>query len=441
MCFKKEPTPQDPVSEAAKPYLSGKKPFLSLDFTNYRDREIALYCLKRNIAFLQVLDKTQPTHVSLLASWIDQDFSNYIHIYNYKLSTPALLERYLFIKFRATKSYDDDLTLMHSLKNKMMLCYRYTTKKGETISYFDTSLGVPTPLVITADMRLKMMNADDFINALDYHITILDLPLAFEKVRSVINKSIRDALLGFIAENNLTYYQLPQYYSELNSAVSDALDIALKAFGLSVVDLDILDISISNNTQDLFEKQYFAISEARRVKEYEFAMEETALNLYEKKAEIHNKYPEFPVTLTEAEKDFALNRYLNRNGIDTSLSAEIRKKHLDDPDDRRHEGTLTKGKTTKPQAPTPSKFKKAYFIALVIMLLVSISICFGSVAGGLIAIGITALIFGIIAIVKYPAFLKTDNLAENAAYMKQLEDYGREQSALLADDDINDDAE
>ncbi len=438
MCFKKDPTPQDPISEAAKPYLTGKKPFLNLDFTNYRDREIALYCLKRNTALLQQLDKEQASHVSLLSSWIDKDFSNYIHIYNFKLSTPALLERYLYLKFRATKSYDTDLSLMHSLKGKMMLCYRYTTKKGETISYFDNSLGVPTPLLVTADLRLKMINPDAFITALDYHITILDLPLAFDKIHAVINKSIRDSLLRFIMDNHLTYYQLPQFYSELNAAVADNLNVALKTYGLEVVDLNILDISISNNTQELFEKQYFAISEARRVKEYEYAMEETALNLYEKKAEIHNKFPEFPVTLTEAEKDFALNRYLNRNGIDTSLSAEIRKKHLESPDEVRHEGTLTKGKTTKPPILQPSNFKKVYFIALVIMLLVSISICFGSVAGGLIAIGITALIFGIIAVAKYPAFLKTENQDDNSAYLRQLEDYGREAED---GDDVGGDAE
>ena len=426
---------QEEIKEAAGAYLSGEKPFLSLDLKDTRGREIALYCLTRNTLFLKQLDKTTPVHLSLLANWIDRDYSNFIHIYNNKLSTTALLERYLYRKFKATIPNNSDISIMYSLNGKILVSYRYSTKRGETVSYFDTSLGVPTPLTVTANLRTKIVDADSFIKSLDYHISILDLPLAYEKINTTVGKTIRNVLLDFIIEKDLSYYQLPQYYSEINSKIITELNQNCAEMGLEIADFNILDIAIPNNTQEMFERQYFAISEAKKVKEYEYALEESALILYEKKAEIHNKYPDFPVSLTEAEKDFALNRYLNRNGIDTALSAEIRSKALANPDEQ-PEGTLTTAKTTKTQPSAESHFKTIYFTLFLLALFASCLSCIGSVAAGLIAIGFTVLLFGIIAIVAYPRFLDKKKETDRQGYIKQLNiNQNDNDNADAADDD------
>ena len=420
----------------AQPFLEGKKDFLTLKFNESKDRKVALYCLGQKKSFLDKLNKTEPQHLALLTAWVMEDFSNYIHIYKKNLSTPALLELYLYSKFKNTNPENSGIVLLRSLKKRPLICYRYKTKKGETISYMDSALNVPTLLTVTADVKFKVVDPERLIEYVDYDITIIDLSTTVDRINGIVNKVIRDTLLKCIVDNKLNYYELPQHYSELNEQLADNLEVDLSEMGVEPVSVSILDISIPNNTSELFEKQNFAIAEAERAKKYEYRIEGLALDLYEKKAEIHSKYPEFPVSLTEAEKDFALNRYLNRNGIDTTLSTEIAKKKLEAQREQ-GSGTVTNAKDNKPIKPVKpnisNSFKKGFFGLFFLLLVASCLVCIGSVPGGLIAIGVTVFIFGAIAVVKLPD-LKTNpaNHPEMQKYYKALEEYERDMEAWQA---------
>ena len=234
---------------------------------------------------------------------------------------------------------------------------------------------------------------------------------------------------------------MPQKYTDLSQRIKESLQNALELAGLFVEEVIIKDITIPNNTSDRLEKQFFAIAEAERVKKYEYSMEEISLSLYEKKAKIHEQYPNFPITLTESEKDFALNRYLRRKGEDISLLADIDKEQLEKSIEQ-GSGTITKAKLNAPIPPIepkkPSSFRKIYIILTIIALVFSGIMFAVSLIAGLVLLGITILIAGILGAVKLNA-LKEGKKESQAyeEYKKLYKEYEEEYAAYNASKNDN----
>lgn len=423
----------DDIHTRALPYLERKKPISSLNFKEPMDQSIVKYLLDRRPGFISELNPNDPLHVNLLKGWVTEDYANYISIVNNGFESVELLAIYLFLKFKSAKS--NKYSIMRSFTKQTVISYRYETKKGETIAYFDKTLGVPSILKVVADVKIKITNPDYLLKAVDIDIAMVDLFMVMDHVNRIFNDTLRDCTLEYIIKNGLSYYQLSQHYTALSNIALHAMNAAFEKEGLQVADVSIVDITIPNNTNEMFERQFFAIAEAKRVKDFENKQAQASLELYEKKAAIHSKYPEFPVTLTESEKDFALNRYLKRNGIDKKLVANIKSDELAEKEEQ-SEGTLTAGKLVKPVAPIPPKassFRKVYFILLIVCIIISSVMFVAGVGAALISYGVTMLIFGLIAVVNMNA-LKHGKQDEKAAaeYQKQYEEYKREYANYMA---------
>ena len=431
------------IESLAAPYLLGKKKFNELNLRTLQGVEVAKYCLSHNNAFIKELDPKNPTHISLLQSWITPSVQYPNALGNYKIiskyiKSTALLDHYLYLKFGQSKSEQKDVSILKSFNNNIVIGYRYKTRKGETLAYFDKALGVPTVLTIAADLKVKIINSQKLVESIDINTMSVDLRITVEFIDNKVSKVLRDSLLGFLKAHELSYYELSQYYSLISEQAISTLNKDFEEAGLLVSYLNIIDITIPNNTNEMFERQYFALAEEERVKDFEFRMEKESLDLYERKAEIHSKYPEFPITLTESEKDFALNRYLKRVGRYKELTADIQSDELAEKG-KQATGTFTKTnkeKVVEPEAPSMPRsvnaFRVTWIVLLIVALIVSSILFVVSVGAALIAYGVTILIFGILLAVKLGTF-KAGKQAAQAykEYDKQTEIYNNESAAYL----------
>lgn len=427
MCFnhQKEYTADIPIAEQARPYYEGKKRIRYLDFQNTKDKDIALYCLRNYPYMAGDFDVSNDKQLAVLKTWINESLKNYItcvdlDIYNI-VENSKLLATYLTNKLADTLDETEGLSLINSYDNKLVLNYHYETKRGETISYFDTALGVPTSLVATANIRLKLIDARKLVEKVDVDIHKIDAPIIESFITSAFNCIVRDMVLSVITKENLSFYDLSQHYTELNQAMLEKLGEYFTSCGLQTTYFAFSDISVPNNTEQLLKNQFFAIAEAERIKAHEQKIEKASLDLYERKAEIHSKYPDFPITLTEAEKDFALNRYLARTGHDTTLKANIKEKALSG---RKEElsGTETVGDESVPPTVVSYTFRFIYAVVVVVLYIVAL-IMF---AGGL------RLGFAALACVTFGAGLTF------ACCYKKIK-YGTETRQIVETDDEDDD--
>lgn len=392
-----------PISEQARPYLEHKKRLTELDFSKVKDMEIAIYCLNVNPPMVKDLDVNVDRELAILKIWIKRDYSNYLLCLKNKVDHIALLTLYLTEKMQKTlTSVNEGVTLITSFDKKLVLNYLYETKRGETISYFDKALGVPTSLVAKANVKLKLVDAQKLVEKIDIDIKYIDMSIVANFVTAGLNRIVRDTILSFIASKNLSYYDLPQHYTVINNGILDNLREYFVKCGLDATDFALSDISVPNNTDAMLKNQFFALAEAERVKTYEQKMESASLDLYERKAAIHSKYPDFPITLTEAEKDFALNRYLTRIGKDTTLKAEIEEEKIAD---RKiiNDGTATAER--KISMPTfvkkSNKFRIVFGIMVAVLYVIALSMFAVTVQAGLIALACATLISGLTAFFGY----------------------------------------
>lgn len=391
-----------PVADRARPYLEHKKRLSELDFQKKADMEILNFCLRAVSAMVNELNLDVEHEFALLKKWVENDYSNYISCAKNGVTHVDLLTLYLWKKIEATVEGNDGMSLITSYDNKLVINYRYETKKGETISYFDKALGVPTSLVATAELKLKLANAQKLVEKIDVDVKYIDAVIVNNFITATLNRVVRDTILNFIDKNNASFYDLPHYYTAINQTVLEALRAAFAVSGLDATDFALSDISVPNNTGKLLQNQFFAIAEAERVKAYEQRMEKASLDLYERKAAIHSKYPDFPITLTETEKDLALNRYLIRMGQDTSLKADIEEKDISRRVKKTGGTATVEHKTAKPTFIEKSnKFRTGFIIMTALLYLVAFALfSIGAVAGCAALAGAT-LVCGLTAFFGY----------------------------------------
>lgn len=399
MCLKRVKT----IEEEAELILQRKESLKDLQFPKKRAIDIAIYCFEKDPSLVKQLSVSVPKELDVLQKWVEKDpIRNYLQCLENKVDHVDLLTLYFNEKMQRTLTGNDEVSLITSYDKKLIINYKYETKKGETIAYFDNALGVPTALVATANVRFKLLDAEALVKKIDVDVAFLDMSIVSKFIISALNRAVRDTLLAMIVANKLSFYDLARYYTSINQAILAKLHKYFDECGLDTADFSISDISIPNNMGKLLQNQFFAIAEAERVKEYEQKMESASLDLYERKAEIHSKYPDFPITLTEAEKDFALNRYLSRMGVDTSLNADIKEEELDS---RKETGN---GTVTRRQKVTPYTFVKksnkaliTYLIVAAIMYIFAFCMFAVSVGSGLITLGVVTFAAGMWAFFGY----------------------------------------
>ena len=148
----------------------------------------------------------------------------------------------------------------------------------------------------------------------------------------------------------------------------------------------------------------FQIRQKRADIEADAEFARVSLKNYEEKLSIEEKYPDAEHTLTEYEKDLALKRYLVKTGnvkeekVDRSI--KINKGKIVDvaPVEKVED-------VTDELEPPRNSFRTGFIIFSVLALLISVIVmAAGSLGAGLIVLGISILVFGLIAAFNHDKF-------------------------------------
>lgn len=326
--------PED-ATQAVKDIVDGKLDMLLLDYTSDKVKEIVLQCLKEKPSLAQGLDVNDENQREILKRWVDCNYSNLLLLDKNQRHT-ELVNIYLEHIFKAqlqlwhdeNNAWFKDISIEHSFTGQQVIHYSYITKEGELVSYFDNYLGMPVKLKTQAALKIKITNALSLVKGLDIELEKVDLGTLAKFINIRINNCLRDTILGTIEAKKISYYDLPRFFSFIKDKLTSGLQSQFTKCGLAVTDADIKDISITNDAIEKFENQYFTFAQLARKKEFENKLEAASLKLYEQKAAIHDKYPNFATGLTEEEKDRALERYLKRIGKDIKPEVEEIKREV-----------------------------------------------------------------------------------------------------------------
>lgn len=434
MCFSKRTYEDNYCENTVSEILRGKRDLLSLDFKKEEDKSVALKCIEARLDLAYKLDPSVPEQKDVLKDWLKDDYTNFLKLKKVQQQDASLLDYYLYSKFIKDNAQGSDVTITKSFSNKTTLTLSYVTKEGELVTYYDKNLGYPVKLKTEADVRIRLTAPLKLVSKIDLNISSLDLKVVTYNVRNVINNSLRQTIIKEINDRNLSYFDLSQYFASLASAVKADLETIFADYGFEVDDVYIVNIGIPSDSVKMIESQLFAIAEQKRVKDFENEMEAQSLKFYAEKAAIHNKYPEFPLGLTEAEKDFALRRYKERLGKDTAYSAELSDDKLDTRESFSVQPVkpVSSLKTNAIDKPTKSYARIALVAMSVIGFIITLSLFLASGGlAGFIALGISLLVIGTFITVAYDRIKTYDpNGKSYVQYNRELKERAQASSEI-----------
>lgn len=301
------------VKQITLALMAGKKAVGEINYDDIYEKQALEAAIAEKPSLLAGVGKLDKFGKKILLDAVSKKYSNFIY-----LSEPQYFDEiaqiYLLKRFEDTseKWKGDKFRLKQSMDNKLVLTLNYVSHKGEEVYYFDRDLRIPASLLTNMRVSVKFNDACKFFGFLDVKVASVNLPDALEALLDLINTEYRRVLQDFIDSKQIGFYKLSAEYGELKEALADALNLKLSKYGAEISDVNIQSISFADNMYESITEQFYALQIERMKKEMENDIAGLSLENYKKKAEIHEKYPNFPVTLTEAEKDLALKRYLVR---------------------------------------------------------------------------------------------------------------------------------
>lgn len=389
--------------------LEGKKDFFALNFELAEDRETALTCMDKMQIFARRMNVNDPTHLDLLKMWIERKYDN-IFFLSPEQRCKELITLFLELKFynqlecrKIDPTLAKSVSLSKSYTKQLVICCNYETKEGEVFGYFDEKLNIPVKLQTSAVIKFKLVDALELIKRIDIEFERVDFEFVINFINNMIWENLRTTLLDVICKNKISYYDLPEHMVEIKDVLLDKLRVATEGSGLTVSDLKVNDVSLINRIDEVLEKQFYGLAKLARMKEFEYKQEEESLKFYEKKAMIHAAYPDFEVGLTEAEKDFALDRYLKRKEIAKDLGVEVYNQKTGQRF-AEHTGEATRVSIKKPEPPVPLVASHKYLTRLIVLIVASlVAAAIAAVLpdypilwGVTAALGIITILYGII---------------------------------------------
>jgi len=345
--------------------------------------------------------KLKPNNLTELKSEKEKEFLRYIVKRDYKLFLylePEQYEEEIAQYYLECRLQDDKNTatgfLSKSFDESLVFSMYYDTRDGEQIFYYDKDIHSTTFLVSRFDISFKVSSVVDLFKKLDVSISMFGFNILFNELMCWINKEYRKTIIKFITTKEVGVYNINALYDEIEKETIKALNNSLNGAGIAVQKMSIQKLSISENATRILEKEGLDRIKEKIKREAELEYESQALDNYAKKAKIHKENPNFELTLTEAEKDFALDRYITKNLADNGQLPEI--EIVDELADRTKKvsSTTLKKVINEPTLQEEKAKKSAFlYIPAVMFLFVGLIVLVSNVALG---IGLSFFIIGIL---------------------------------------------
>ncbi|MBR6545451.1 MAG: hypothetical protein IKT72_00760 [Clostridia bacterium] len=388
--------------------------------------------LTQREAFLEVLS-VRPSLLSkvegdkagqMLNFAISQKPALFVHLKKEQY-TDRLAQCFLYMRLvereaqsNAKSSTENFFLVQKSLDSKIVFTYTHATQDGEELCYLDKDLQIPISIKSSIKITLKLVNSIALIEKLDTLITQLGEMKIKVTIADVVNRCFKAYLNEYIEKHGVGFYTLCASCREIERGFVESSREQLSAYGVEVSDFIVKQFAIPKDIQNKIENQSFEIRQRRADVKADAEFAKISLENYEAKLAIHAKYPDAETTLTEYEKDLALERYLKRVGrekqtvLDHTIAIQQKKTRAD--------AEIVKQEDVVPEIDVPTNmFRLGYLLSAFAAAFVSLLALAINPAVGLVLLGLSVLVLGSVAAF-FGEKLKTPTVEPNI-YSKELE--------------------
>ena len=380
--------------------IQGKLDVNALNLAYANQRTAFLNAIKQRPHLLQKISKANLEHFIPAALKESPEYFLYLTKEQY---TDSFAQTYLFwrlekdSKDKNANASPSNFFFQKSFDGNLIFQYNYTSSEDDRLYYVDKEMQVPLSIKSSFKINLKLVDVLDFLRKLDVDVAAIGENKIKTALTDLLNAKYKAFLYDFIRKNDLGYYSLCVSVSELEESFKKEIEGTLKEYGLEISDFIIKAFAIPKEIQHKIEDLAFQIRQQRAEADANTALAKIALDNYESKLTIEEKHPSATHSLTEYEKDQALKRYLIKNGraVQEEVDRSIKIKQTVEVQDV----SLEKDDDLVPEIkPKKNMFKAGFFTLLLLSLFISLIVLFTEGAGvGCIMLGVTTLIFGLVA--------------------------------------------
>lgn len=378
--------------------VSGRHSISEIGIETKNQREAVLAAVAKRNALVKYVDGEDAERILKFILSHGQNYKLFVQLKPSQY-TPALAQIYLYGRLSevayAVKGDNYQMSAGRSLDGKTTLAYTYISSNDDALHYMDTELGLPLSVKSSIKLTFKIENAVQLIEALDTNIQELGPKKINAVLFDILASRYRAGLADYITEHKVGYYTLCTTLCDVQAEIKAKLNAVYAAYGITVSDLVIRKIAIPDDIKNKVEDLQFRIRQRHAETEASAELASISLRSYEEKLAIQAKYPDVEPTLTEYEKDLALQRYLAKVGraeeeeVDHAIAITGK---VDAPDT-----TIAAQADVVPEADvTVNNFKIGFIVAAVVAALISLITMASSVPAGFIMLLVSAVVLTLI---------------------------------------------
>ncbi len=235
-----------------------------------------------------------------------------------------------------------------TMDDEPALRLNYTCNADEVIEYFDPDLKLPTWLKVKASGSLVIFDTLQLLKKINVQLSKFNMKELYEGLRGDLTDIFRRVIRGYIEEKQTGYYHFDLVYGELSELVRGEMVPLMDTYGLKISSFRIEKLIISETIVDMISNEYLNTRCLSTRADAEIQWANSSLEILKRKSEIIEQYHLPQDTLSEMEKDKALERHLKK--INNEMT---QKQKLDKPTSENvaFAPQLVQKKPVKPVAP------------------------------------------------------------------------------------------
>ncbi len=203
-------------------------------------------------------------------------------------------------------SYYETLDLYPALK------LHYESIADESVEYFDKDLEMPTQLKTKLTISLVIHDALLLINSLNFNLNFFSIVRLYSVIRTEITATVKSKILEYIKTEKLGYFDFEFSCITLSETIRNALEDKLAKYGISISKFSLEKLSIPDQVSKFVQDEYMNARTLSIRSAAEKKWADSSLEILERKSEIIEKYKLPGDTLSEMEKDKAMERYIKK---------------------------------------------------------------------------------------------------------------------------------
>jgi hypothetical protein len=281
------------------------------DLLSYNDDKF-IAVLNEYKTHFNLLNAEDNTHIAKLISAVKYNIE-FIKVIPRNLQTESLVEVYLNKKLISTDAVDKNLVLT-SYDDKTIFKIFYAVK----LEYIDAFIGVPTEFQLEIELKLKIVSPLRFLNNLDLSYNDISLKNVIEHFTAFLSAESKFIIADLLIDKEVSYFDMPKYFTRITEKISDEIDTSSQ--GVEIIHCVIKDMKVPDNVKQMVSEGYFNNKQKEIFEKAQQDKDEFALKIYKEKALI-SKDTGVKMHLTETEKDYAINRYVQKMELSRTKEA------------------------------------------------------------------------------------------------------------------------